>query len=521
GLIIAKTENLKSQTRLIANLLGDQATGLGAVAVLDEEAARRILRRIDVPPKARVRLYNTNGVLVSDSKSFDNSIETGILAPVLSDNTDDRAGQEAQSKWWIHLQNKIDKAINNLPIYKNHRRSLQRHLESDVRAALSGDIFAGAQYEQDELIVSVALPIKPVQKVLGAIVFETRDVDTILASQRQGLTPIILIAILASILSSLALTLFIALPIRKLARAAEQVLRSTKKGDVIPDLSVRGDEIGDLSLVLRDMTSGLYDRIDDIANFASDVAHEIKNPLTSLRSASETLRIAKTKSQRDKMIDIIQNDVARMARLITDISKASRMDANLARSPSEPLDINMFLKNIADFYMQTRREHGIDILHNTPSAIQFGENHDKLIVHALENPLGQVLRNLIDNALTFSPKDKNASIKLTASRGNNYDEGYAVIWVDDNGPGIAPEDMSEIFERFYTQRPKGAAFGHHSGLGLAICKQIMQAHKGSIEVENRADPSGNVSGARFVLRLPLVLSLSVKNTKARKASKKS
>ena len=321
-----------------------------------------------------------------------------------------------------------------------------------------------------------------------------------LASQRRGMTPIILIAVLASILSSLALTLFIALPIRKLARAAETVRRSSKKRDAIPDLSERGDEIGDLSLVLRDMTGGLYNRIDDIANFAADVAHEIKNPLTSLRSASDTLRIAKTKEQRGKMIDIIQNDVARMDRLITDISKASRMDAALAKEASEPLDVNKFLSDMADFYTQTKRETGVDVLAPKTESAEEGE---PIIVRALEISLGQVIRNLVDNALTFSPKDSGASIRMSAERGKEEDEGFAVITVDDDGPGIPRSDLDSIFERFYTQRPEGAAFGNHSGLGLAICRQIMDAHHGTIKAENHLGDNGNPEGARFTLHLPL------------------
>ena len=507
GLIIAKIDNLKSQTQLIANLLGDQATGLGAVAVLDEEAAIRLMRRIDVPDKARVRLYNKNAVLVSDSALLDKRIETGTLDPIINDT--DIATPQAQENRWARLQNWIDKRINDLPVYKNHRKELQRYLERDVLAALRGDVVAAEQYEGDALIVSVVLPIKPVQNVLGAVVFETSDVDGILASQRQGLTPIILIAILASILSSLALTLFIALPVRKLARATEQVLRAGKKSNAIPDLSVRGDEIGDLSLALRDMTSGLYDRIDDIANFASDVAHEIKNPLTSLRSASESLRIAKTKEGRAKMIDIIQNDVARMDRLVTDISKASRVDATLARERMAPLDIEMFLKGMADFYTQTRKETGVDIIFMPRDICEDnqGQVQEPLIVKALESPLGQVLRNLIDNALTFSPKDEKASVRLGVSCGEGDMSHMVIITIDDDGPGIAAEDVGEIFERFYTQRPKGAAFGNHSGLGLAICKQIMAAHQGAITVENRIDVVNDnaVLGARFILHLPLYL----------------
>ncbi|HHL43073.1 MAG TPA: HAMP domain-containing protein, partial [Hellea balneolensis] len=409
GLINAKVENLKSQTRLITNLLGDQATGLGAVAKLDENAARQIMRRIDLPDKARVRLYDKSGILVADSDLLDDSVEVGVLDPIVPEDET----IEEKEEWWVRLQNWLDKKVNDLPVYKKHRLSKQRHLERDIKTALLGDTIASEQYENDKLLVAVTMPVKRVQDVQGAVVFETHDVDTILASQRRGLTPIILIAVLASILSSLALTLFIALPVRKLARAAEQVRRSSDKRNAIPDLSGRGDEIGDLSVVLRDMTEGLYNRIDDIANFAADVAHEIKNPLTSLRSASETLRIAKSKDDRDRMLDIIEKDVSRMTRLITDISKASRMDAALAKESAEPLDLRQFLDDMADLYNHTFKQDGLKVLVEPPDD---GDEEEPLIVRALENSLGQVIRNLIDNALTFSPKGEAASVRLKAVR---------------------------------------------------------------------------------------------------------
>lgn len=498
GLINAKVENLTSQTRLITNLLGDQATGLGAVARLDENAARQIMRRIDLPEKARVRLYDKSGLLIADSDLLDDRVEVGVLDPIVP-----KGEQIAQQDpWWIKLQNWLDKKINDLPVYKKHRMSKQRHLQRDIKTALLGDMVASEQYENDKLLVAVSMPVKRVQDVQGAVVFETHDVDTILASQRRGLTPIILIAVLASILSSLALTLFIALPVRKLARAAEQVRRSSDKRNAIPDLSGRGDEIGDLSVVLRDMTEGLYNRIDDIANFAADVAHEIKNPLTSLRSASETLRIAKTKDDRDRMLGIIEKDVSRMTRLITDISKASRMDAALAKETAGPVDLQQFIENIAELYNHTFKNEGLKVVTKIEDG-QDSEDKAELIVKALENSLGQVLRNLIDNALTFSPKEEGTSVRIIAKRGEGDEDGFAVIYVDDDGPGIPPDQMEKIFNRFYTQRPDGAAFGDHSGLGLAICRQIMKAHGGEISAQNRKGADGEILGARFKLTLPL------------------
>ena len=503
GLIDAKVENLKSQTRLITNLLGDQATGPGTISVLDENAARQIMRLIEVPDKARVRLYGQDNTLVADTYLMDNKVEVGTLDPVVSDEK--KKGPAVS--WWTQIPNWVDRKVRDFPVYKNRRMRLQRRIENDVRQSLDGTIIAGAQYEGENLIVSVAHPVRRVQQILGSVVYETHDVDDILESQRQGLTPIILIAILASVFSSLALTLFIALPVRRLARAAGQVRQSSDKRNAIPDLSQRGDEIGDLSLVLRDMTGRLYDRIDDIANFAADVAHEIKNPLTSLRSASDTLRIAKTKVQRGKMIDIIRKDVERMDRLITDISKASRMDAALAKEPAQPLDLHKFLDDIADVYCQTRRETGVDVLHIHEVLHTGGEvanpGTEPLIVSALEISLGQVLRNLIDNALSFSPKDTDASVRLRARRGEGEDQGLALVTVGDDGPGIPADELEAIFDRFYTQRPQRAAFGGHSGLGLAICRQIMTAHNGSLSASNRTGETGEIEGARFTLKLPL------------------
>lgn len=506
GLIDAKIDNLHSQSRLIANLIGDQATGLEVTPKLDEDEARKIIARIDVPDKARIRLYDRNGALVADSNRLDDSVEIGQLDPI-----NYLENLERKEPWWVKLQSWSDDWVNNWRVFRKNREEKQRFLERDIKSALLGRTISGEQYEDKELIVTVAMPIKRVEDIQGVLVFETHDVGTILASQRQGLTPIILIAIMASILSALSLTLFIALPIRRLARAAEQVVRSSDKRDVIPDLSQRRDEIGDLSIVLREMTDGLYTRIDDIAKFAADVAHEIKNPLTSLRSASETLRGSKTKERRDKLLDIIEQDVSRMDRLITDISKASRMDAALAKEKLVPMDLHKFLSDIADFYTQTRREVTVDVLLTSHK-----NEINPVIIQALENSLGQVMRNLIDNALTFSPdnkigdknaEDKNASVRLSYERIENGQEGTAIVNIDDDGPGIPEDDLDMIFKRFYTQRPKGAAFGDHSGLGLAICRQIMTAHGGTISASNRTNEAGEVPdkimGARFTLTLPL------------------
>jgi len=239
------------------------------------------------------------------------------------------------------------------------------------------------------------------------------------------------------------------------------------------------------------MTQGLYSRIDDIANFAADVAHEVKNPLTSLRSASETLRVAKNQEQREKLLDIIQQDVSRMDRLITDISKASKVDANLARETAMTLDVAEISENIVEFYQQTKTGDGPNVENMTQIPV-----NDPLYIRAYETPFAQVLRNLIDNALTFSPVDGTVSVKA------ERDGKKIRFTVEDQGPGIPPDNLETIFERFYTQRPKGASFGSHSGLGLAICRQIIEAHRGTIYAENIVDPDGQIQGARFNVLVP-------------------
>jgi len=443
GLINAKVDNLQSLASTISTVIGEQATGYSGKAELDIDGARQVLRGVNVQEGWRVRLHSKSGELVADTDRLNASILTEALDPILD-------------------------------------------------SALDGTSSYGPRFNSDdELIVTVSLPIQRVQNVLGVVTVESSDVGSIVTAERQALAPIIALAFLAMFLTSFGLTLFISLPMRRLARAAEIVTRSAKKRDAIPDLSHRRDEIGDLSLVLREMTSGLYNRIDDIANFAADVAHEIKNPLTSLRSASDTLRVAKTDEQREKLINIIQQDVSRMDRLISDISKASKVDANLARETAEILDVGEISENIVEFYEQTRSKDGASVVN--ASAI---DPKAPIYIRAYETPFAQVLRNLIDNALTFSSNEGQVVVEA------KQDGNRVIFTVEDEGPGIPEDNLETVFERFYTQRPKGASFGSHSGLGLAICRQIITAHRGKIFAENRKDSEGNILGARFTVDVP-------------------
>jgi two-component system sensor histidine kinase ChvG len=488
GLINAKVDNIRTLSSTITTVIGEQATGFGGTAQLDVQGASQVLRGVNVPDGWRVRLHNKAGELVADTKVLSSTITTETLDPILEDIPE----RPRQDIWRENIRGWMDRTLHNMPWKKARRETLRRDLKLEVRSGLEGDSSYGPRYDVDDnLIVTVSQPVQRVSQVLGVVTVESNDVSSIVNDARQALVPIIGLAFLGMFLSSLALTLFISLPMRRLARAAEIVTRSAKKRDAIPDLSARRDEIGDLSLVLRDMTQGLYSRIDDIANFAADVAHEIKNPLTSLRSASDTLRVAKTEEQREKLINIIQQDVSRMDRLITDISKASKVDANLARETAKTLDVAEISENMVDFYQQTRAEEGPNVINATEI-----DPDDPVYIRAYETPFAQVLRNLIDNALTFSPNDGNVTVT-----GNKVGK-RVVFTVDDEGPGIPADNLDAVFERFYTERPKGASFGSHSGLGLAICRQIITAHRGKIHAENRMDNSGKVLGARFVVDVP-------------------
>jgi two-component system sensor histidine kinase ChvG len=338
-------------------------------------------------------------------------------------------------------------------------------------------------------VVSVSFPIRHVQAVLGVLTVEAGDVDSIIARERAALIPFILLSIGVSLLCSALLTSLIALPVRRLARAADRVRLSRVRSISLPDLSRRTDELGDLTRALESMTNAQSERMGAIERFAADVAHEIRNPLTSLRSAVETLDLVSEPEAKARLNRVIRQDLQRMDRLVTDISNASRLDAELSREAPRPFDLGRLLEEIVQTYTASRRE-------GEPEVSLAGAPGETPVV-GREGPAGQVFRNLIDNARSFSPP--GGTVRLVLDR----EAGWAVVFVDDDGPGIPPENLETVFERFYTSRPKGTAFGGNSGLGLSIARQIVEAQGGTLAAENRTDPAGERSGARFVVRLPL------------------
>lgn len=491
GLIKARIDNLRSQALLVTSVMGDTASGSDVNARLDLDRARQIIQGLDLPVEWRIRLHDTGSNLLIDSEDLSGSISVSELPPIDDSETEPKADKKKEQL------SSFRQFLKDLPWRKRMRDSNRRNLPGELRIALDGNTYSGEKYdENDRHIVTVSTPVKRVKEVLGVVTLESYDVEDIVVQERLSLIPFIGWAIFASMISSVALTMSIVFPLRDLSRAAEIVARTNKKIDQIPDFSFRKDEIGDLSVMLGEMTRGLYSRINDIANFAADVAHEIKNPLTSLRSASDTLRHAKTDEQREKLIEIIQDDVGRMDRLITDISKASKVDANLAREKSELINVPDLVGNVAEFYKATQTDGQRPVVFDLPGNLKDMD----IYMRGFETPFAQVLRNLIDNALTFSPDDGEVRLSLELDTKNKAKR--ILIRVEDDGPGIPPENLETIFERFYTERPKGAQFGSHSGLGLAICRQIVTAHKGFIFAENREE-NGAISGARFTINLPL------------------
>lgn len=493
GLVQAKMDSLSAQATLIANVLVETAVETAPEPELDADAARAVLLRLGriyVPEETRALIYNENAQLVADSRLIAGAVGVEVLPPP----GEPGIGTEAQSfvrSLWLGLQNVIRD--------EEERAALARTALDDVRIAMTeGQVVRGVRRgPSGEQIVSVTLPIQPIQAVVGAVTFESYDLDTLIAAERRAILPFIGFAALVTILSALSLTVYIAWPIRRLADTAREVRLAGGRRVPIPRMAGRKDEIGHLGRAFADMTTALYDRLDAIESFAADVSHEIKNPLTSIRSAAEVLPRAPDEARRDKLIKVIQHDVKRLDRLVTDISNASRLDAELARDDLALIDLNRFVRDLVEGYDPERPEaRGVNV--------EFQGEREPVLVRAHEGPIGRVLLNLIDNAITFSPD--GGTVRVTISRVPSARGGPARppvhVAVEDDGPGIPPDNLETIFQRFYTERPQGAAFGSHSGLGLSIGRQIVDAHGGRIWAENRRGAGEAAAGARFVVELP-------------------
>ena len=473
------------------------------------------LHRLVTPTHTRARVYDSDGRLLLDSRSY--SARGAVVRSDLPDVSERRGFAD-----WIvaHLRSLFltstapraeDPWATNGQTMPEVAGALQGKTQSLVRVNHMG-----------ETIVSVGVPIQHMMATRGALLLSTQggDIDRVITSARLAQLRFFLVLAVVMLVLSLSLANTIAEPVRRLADAAERVRRGIRSRQQIPDFTARSDEIGHLSRALRDMTRALYSRLDAIESFAADVAHELKNPLTSLRSALETLPRVSTGHSRDRLIAVMQHDVRRLDRLISDISDASRLDAELARGEAGPVDVAALLRAVVSMAQDSPR--GVRVELSIP--VRRGKNASAdYFVLGHDSRLAQVVTNLMDNACSFSEPGGVVRVAVERATARREPEGkqffdQVVITVDDDGPGIPPHALERIFERFYTDRP-GQGFGQNSGLGLSISRQIVEAHGGRIwacnrpaelasvrvgspETDNSDEVTRHGAGARFVVELP-------------------
>ncbi|MER8519042.1 sensor histidine kinase [Mesorhizobium sp. M0644] len=520
GLIDARVESLMTQGEIIAGAIAASATvetdsisidpekllelqageslGPGSDQLdnldfpINPERVAPVLRRLISPTRTRARIYDRDANLLLDSRHLYSrgQILRYDLPPV----------EEEQPDLLERIQKFVFDFFRNkqLPVYREQPGGNGAAFPEVVKALTGSPSTIVRISEQGEQIVSVAVPIQRFRAVLGVLMLSTEggDIDKIVAAERKAILRVFGIAALVTAILSMLLASTIANPLRRLSAAAVRVRRGVKNREEIPDFSDRQDEIGNLSIAVRDMTNALYARIEAIESFAADVSHELKNPLTSLRSAVETLPLARNDNSRSRLMDIIQHDVRRLDRLITDISDASRLDAELAREDAGTVDLKKFITDLVAVSREaTRNKKAVEIEFKVAKLPQ-GVKGYFVVGHDLR--IGQVITNLIENARSFVPEERG-HITISLARAGKFN----MVTIDDNGPGIRADNIDRIFERFYTDRPAGEAFGQNSGLGLSISRQIVEAHGGTLSAENiPGTKPGEIKGARFVVTLP-------------------
>ena len=498
SLISTEIDALRTEGELIAAAIGEGAVAIeneseasgtfmpaGAARRIDPATARQLIRRLAALASVRARLYDRGGSMIADSRLLrgpGGEVRVVDLPPADNGRV---AEMLRQALAWVEDTIGADA---NLEPYIEQVNGTAYDFAEVIAAIEQGEAGNAVRIDRGgHKVLTVAVPVQFYKQVAGAVLVSDGDanLEQRLFEVRSAILTIFAWTCVVTVLLSLYLASTIARPIRRLAEAATRVRESRSRQHDIPDLSKRGDEIGALSSALRDMTEGLWLRMDATEQFAADVAHEIKNPLTSLRSAVETVARVQDPEQQKRLMSIIQDDVTRLDRLISDISDASRLDAELSRAETETVDISKLLDALAQMTNSDNKAGAPLVEVDVPLA-------DDLSVVGLEGRLAQVFRNLIGNAVSFSPPEGKITV-----RADRHDGAVRVV-VEDQGPGIPKGKESEIFSRFYSERPEKEKFGTHSGLGLSISKQIIDAHRGTIDAENT-----NGGGARFVVRLPV------------------
>jgi two-component system sensor histidine kinase ChvG len=478
SLVLHREQGLVAEAHLIANVVeAGQSTALP-----------RSLDNVAIGPGLEVFLFDSTGAIVAQGVGAARGD-----SPIL----------DGRSTIITDFLNSIWDAVSGLLTQEGPSvavitsETLARDL---LKQALGGETAVNTGRGPDGgALFSVATPVMRGGVVVGVVALTSAEgeIDQLVRNEREQVLQMFVIALLVSIGLSLVLASTIANPLSDLAAAAElgrdRDARKMSPGRVrIPDLAARPDEIGRLSVAMRGMVTALYDRIDANEQFAADVSHEIKNPLASLRSAVGSLRFVKKDEQREKLLDVIEHDVRRLDRLVSDISNASRLDSELVKEEEEEFNLIKTLSNLTEYLGQQAGKKGVEFITDFPS--------EQIMVHGLEARLAQVFVNLITNAVSFC--EDGDAVRVWARRRENR----VLIVVEDTGPGIPEQALTKVFKRFYSERPQ-TDFGNHSGLGLAISKQIVEAHGGVIWAENirptNADPTSDPLGARFVVGLPI------------------
>jgi two-component system sensor histidine kinase ChvG len=512
GLIDARIQSMVIQGEIIAGAIAGSPSGEPQITTLDRERLLElqagesygpddpaalefpinperiapILRRLVTPTNTRARIYDRDGTLLLDTRTLysrGDILRFDLPSPVEKPSF--------LRRQWNSIARRLSRM--DLPLYQELGFGNGKGYPEVVQATAGQNASVVRANERGEVIVSVAVPVQRFRSVLGALLLSTQggEIDAAVEAERFVIVRVFLVAAAVMVVLSFFLAGTIGGPVRRLAEAAEGVRRRLRSRIEIPDFTYRADEIGHLSGAIRDMTDALYARIEAIESFAADVAHELKNPLTSLRSAVETLPLAKTEESRKRLLAVIEHDVRRLDRLITDIADASRLDADLQRDEAVSVDVEKLLEALVTLANEVPREDEVRLMLSLERAPGAPAGY---VVPGHESRLGQVMDNLVTNARSFSPK--GGTVRIVCRRLKNEVE----IVVDDYGPGIRPEALARIFDRFYTDRPEHG-FGQNSGLGLSISKQIVEGHGGRVWAENRMTREA-VTGARFIVRLP-------------------
>lgn len=518
-LITAKRESLRVQGEIIAAAIAASASADNSGLTIDPdrlnevEGARmpfrddgfaafeltlpperigRVVRRLIQPHhNTRARLYDRDGRLVVDSLPFGSKLETTVPKP--------EAERVKVKTFWTRLSAMFDGADIN--VYREIGTS-NGHNYPEVRQALRGNSLPAMVLINDDnqRIVSLAVPIMRRNTVLGALLLSTRpgEIDEVLTNERWIILSLGIMALLATLMASMMLDRTIAAPVRRLSAAAEHVSQSINARADLPDYAGRSDEVGQMADAFKRMTGALYKRIEASEKFAADVAHELRNPLAAAQSMAETLSYARTAQDRDELVRQIQGELKRLNRLITDVSNASRLDAELARQKNVPVDVRPLLGNLVSVFKDLHSSKGVNIVLDVDDR----NGALPLVVNGHEGRLGQVATNLLDNAISFAKPGQTVTVRVKRI-------GAEIeIVVEDEGPGMPENKLDDIFERFYSDRPESDQLrGKNSGLGLSISREIVLAHGGRIWAENRRaagiGSSGKVEGARFTVRLPV------------------